>query len=78
MHNKTVKLLITCPTTSDVIALEKYCHQYNVPGRIIPTPRKYSSGCGYAWYTDLEYKEIILQLMNKHQIDYNDIYEHIE
>ncbi|NLG82287.1 MAG: DUF3343 domain-containing protein [Bacilli bacterium] len=77
MHSESLKLLITFPTISDAIALEKYCHLHNIPGRLIPTPRKYSSGCGHAWCTELDYREDIIQLMDKYQIDYDGIYEYI-
>ena len=31
------------------MALEKYCNEHGIPGRLIPIPREITAGCGLAW-----------------------------
>ena len=44
-------LIITFKSTTDAMALEKYCREKNIEGRIIPLPGTISAGCGLAWST---------------------------
>ena len=36
-------------TTSAAMAMEKYCNENSIKGRLIPVPRELSAGCGLAW-----------------------------
>ena len=40
MRPKTLKLVITFHTTAAAMAMEKFCKEENVPGRLIPVPRE--------------------------------------
>ena len=31
------------------MAMEDYCHEQKIPGRLIPLPQEISAGCGLAW-----------------------------
>ena len=31
------------------MAMEDYCHEHGIPGRMIPLPQEISAGCGLAW-----------------------------
>lgn len=77
MRKKTLKVIITFPTTADAMALEKICKKNNILGRIIPVPIKFSSGCGLAWCSDFELKDTIQYLMLENKIDYEGIYEYM-
>ena len=59
MRKKERKLVVTFYTTADAMGLEKLCKEEGLPGRIIPVPRSISAGCGLAWCTELEQKEVI-------------------
>jgi hypothetical protein len=49
MIEKSLKLIITFPTTTTAIAMERMCLSNKLPGRLIPIPREIDSGCGMAW-----------------------------
>lgn len=49
MREKKNYRIITFHTTSAAIAMEKYCNENFIKGRLIPVPRKLSAGCGLAW-----------------------------
>ncbi len=59
MRKKERKLVVTFYTTADAMGMEKLCKEEGLPGRIIPVPRSISAGCGLAWCTELEQKEVI-------------------
>ena len=40
--------MITFHTTTDAMAMERYCKKKE-PGRLIPVPGTISAGCGLAW-----------------------------
>jgi hypothetical protein len=60
MRTKKEYKVITFSTTSDAMAMEKFCEKNNINGRLIPVPREISAGCGLAWrmlpecFTELE------------------------
>lgn len=38
--------LLTFHTTTAAMAMEDYCHEHGIPGRMIPLPQEISAGCG--------------------------------
>ena len=46
---KTMKVLLTFPTTTQAMAMEKAAGEEQVPGRLIPLPVAISAGCGMAF-----------------------------
>ena len=51
MRERTPSLVITFSATADAMAMEKYCMEHQLPGRLIPIPREITAGCGLAWKT---------------------------
>jgi hypothetical protein len=49
MRTKKEYKVITFSTTSDAMAMEKFCEKNNISGRLIPVPSEISAGCGLAW-----------------------------
>ena len=49
MREKRNYRIITFHTTSAAMAMEKYCNENAIKGRLIPVPRQLSAGCGLAW-----------------------------
>jgi len=64
MRTKTDQLVITFATTSAAMAMEQYCMENNLPGRLIPLPGEISAGCGLAWKTDPSYEAELKQTLN--------------
>ncbi|MEE8886670.1 MAG: DUF3343 domain-containing protein [Eubacteriales bacterium] len=52
MKQKKIFRVLTFHTTHDAMALEAYCGEQGIPGRIIPVPRELTAGCGLAWRMD--------------------------
>lgn len=49
MRTKQNYHLLTFHTTTATMAMEDYCHEHGIPGRMIPLPQEISAGCGLAW-----------------------------
>lgn len=49
MREKREYILLTFQTTSEAMAMERYCGKREIPGRLIPVPGEVSAGCGLAW-----------------------------
>ena len=57
MREKKPFLIITFSATVDAMAMEKYCMDHQLPGRLIPIPREIHAGCGLAWKTAPDEKD---------------------
>lgn len=49
MRIKHEYVVITFNNTTEAMAMEKYCSEQLLPGRMIPVPQEISAGCGLAW-----------------------------
>ena len=63
MLEKKLTLIITFATTTQAMAMEKFCAEENLPGRLIPVPRQITAGCGLAWKTEPSEKEHFMQAL---------------
>ncbi len=67
--------IITFGTTTAAMAMESFCLEHNLPGRLIPVPQEVSSGCGVAWrvpaeeYLLLEEKRSLMNFVWEQVID---------
>ncbi|MDO5798493.1 MAG: DUF3343 domain-containing protein [Eubacteriales bacterium] len=59
MIRKIARYLLTFYSTSGAMAVEKYCKQNEIEGRLIPVPREISASCGLSWTVPLEQKETL-------------------
>ena len=75
MRKKELKLIVTFHTTADAMAMEKCCKEHQVPGRLIPVPRKNSAGCGHSWYKDVKEREKVQEIMKRIGIEEQEIHE---
>ena len=75
MRKKELKLVVTFHTTADAMAMEKLCHDQNIPGRLIPVPRILSAGCGLSWCTELTEKESVKKAVHLAGIEEEAIQE---
>lgn len=49
MRTKQNYQILTFHTTTAAMAMEDYCHEQGISGRLIPLPQEISAGCGLAW-----------------------------
>jgi hypothetical protein len=49
MREKKLYKLITFHTTTEAMAMERFCTAHQIPGRLIPIPREISAGCGLSY-----------------------------
>ena len=60
MLKKKLSLILTFATTTQAMAVETFCHQKGLPGRLIPVPREITAGCGLSWKALPEEKDLLL------------------
>ena len=69
MIRKELRLVITFATTTEAIAMERFCRDNGVPGRLIPVPPSITAGCGMAWSAPVKNREMIDTLMKENNIE---------
>ena len=74
MRNKEKKTVVTFHTTSDAMAMERYCRNAGIAGRIIPVPRELSAGCGMAFMGEKSQYDIFSDALKKAGIDAEGIH----
>lgn len=75
MREKKMRYLVTFHTTVGAMAMEKFCKNNNLPGRLIPVPREITAGCGMAWCADIEDRERLHPVLETEKMDYDKEYE---
>jgi len=75
MREKAMRLIVTFHTTSAAMAMEKYCKEENLPGRLIPVRREITSGCGMSWMADPKDKSVLEETVKKHDIQVEGYFE---
>ncbi len=75
MRRRGLKLIIAFSTTTYALKMEHLCKEKEIPGRLIPTPREISAGCGFVWCTEIVYKQCILEVLDQAHITPDGIYE---
>lgn len=67
-------LIITFYTQADSIAASRAL-KGKTKGRLIPTPRCVSAGCGYAWCDLIKNKDTVIKTLCDKKIQYQDAIE---
>ena len=49
MRKKQFRVVVTFHTTTQAMAMESYCVEHGVAGRLIPVPTVISAECGMCW-----------------------------
>ena len=75
MIKQELKLIITFRTTTQAMAMEKFCKEAGAPGRLIPVPKSITAGCGMAWAASPEAEDEIMGLMKEKDIKEEAIYK---
>ena len=71
---KSGKVIVTFPTTTQAMKMEKAARACGAPGRLIPVPREISAGCGMAWSAEAEAKEALKRLISDAGIEAEGIF----
>ena len=69
-----MKVILTFPTTTQAMAMEKAAGEEQAPGRLIPVPVAISAGCGMAWSAEAEAKEALKRLISDTGIEAEGIF----
>ncbi len=75
MREKTLRTLVAFHTTTDALALEAWCADHGVPGRLIPLPTIISAGCGMCWSAPDEAREAVRAAVRAAGIEADGIYQ---
>ena len=71
---KSENVIVTFPTTTQAMKMEKAARACGAPGRLIPVPREISAGCGMAWSAEAEAKEALKRLISDAGIEAEGIF----
>lgn len=52
--------MVVFPTTTDAMHMQQAAKKYKLPGRMIPLPGGLEAGCGLAWCTLPEQKNMLV------------------
>ena len=69
MRTKKLRLIISFHTTVAAMAMEEWCLEHGIPGRLIPIPREITAGCGMAWSAPPEAESEVKQAADDGNID---------
>ena len=75
MRKREEKCIVTFPTTTAAMEMERICKAKDVPGRLIPVPRAISAGCGMCWAAPLSAREAVEELVMEQHLMIQGIYD---
>ena len=75
MRKKKLQCIVSFKTTTQAMAFEDRAKEEGLAGRIIPLPRVISAGCGLSWKDLPENKDLIMKLIDKYFLEYDEIHE---
>ena len=74
MLQKKLCLVVTFDATAAAMAVEKYCLERGVPGRLIPVPREITAGCGLAWKAEVGQEEAVTAALESAGIAFSGVH----
>ena len=74
MRAKKPTLVITFATTTQAMAMEKFCMAQGLPGRLIPVPREITAGCGLSWKADPADKDALESALTQHDMKWQEMH----
>ncbi|MBQ7077899.1 MAG: DUF3343 domain-containing protein [Lachnospiraceae bacterium] len=75
MREKKLQLVISFESTANAMAVERFCLENDLPGRLIPVPKEITAGCGLAWKADVSKKDELVKAFEENDIIYDGMYE---
>ena len=74
MRKKQPTLVITFATTTQAMAMEKFCHAQGLPGRLIPVPREITAGCGLSWKAEPEQQAVLEAALQENGMKWQEMH----
>ena len=74
MRKKQPTLVITFATTTQAMAMEKFCHAQGLPGRLIPVPREITAGCGLSWKADPADRDALEAALTRNDMKWQEMH----
>ena len=74
MRAKKSTLVITFATTTQAMAMEKFCQSQGLPGRLIPVPREITAGCGLSWKADPADKDALESALTQYDMKWQEMH----
>ena len=74
MRAKKPTLVITFATTTQAMAMEKFCQTQGLPGRLIPVRREITAGCGLSWKADPADKDALESALTQHDMKWHEMH----
>ena len=68
-------LYISFHTSAEAMATEKVAKLNNIKGKLVPLPRRISASCGMAYETDISSKDLIKNLLEENDIEWDEFIE---
>lgn len=75
IREKSMKLMVAFPTTTDAMHMQQAAGKRQVPGRMIPLPGQIHAGCGLAWCTEPTQRAFLEALVRELGIRTEGFYE---
>ena len=75
MREKKLQLLLSFKNTVDALEMEQIGQRRGLPGRLIPLPSVISAGCGLAWTTEPENRDITLSVIKEEGLEPSSVHE---
>lgn len=75
MREKKLQLILSFKNTVDALEMEQIGQRRGLPGRLIPLPSVISAGCGLAWTTEPENRDITLSAIKEEGLEPSSVHE---
>ena len=75
MREKKLQLILSFKNTVDALEMEQIGQRRGLPGRLIPLPSVISAGCGLAWTTEPENRDITLSVIKEEGLEPLSVHE---
>lgn len=75
MRPRELRAILTFPTTTDAMAMERYCTSQGIAGRLIPVPSAISAGCGMCWSAPVNAAALIAEAAQAAGVRTEGLYE---
>ena len=75
MREKKLQLILSFKNTVDALEMEQIGQRRGLPGRLIPLPSVISAGCGLAWTTEPENRDITLSVIKEEGMEPSSVHE---
>ncbi|MDL2258904.1 DUF3343 domain-containing protein [Eubacteriales bacterium OttesenSCG-928-K08] len=72
-RQKKTRLIVTFASVTEAMQMEETCKKANINGRLIPTPKELSGGCGLAWSCAPEEEAPVMALLNSNEIHFTQV-----